>query len=164
LRWRFKGTADDQEQDKIDKRNVRIIVMLSFFVPGQPRPVPKLEPARYRRTGFYPKDKDGSKRRWAESVRLYARRAMHNQKVGMIPVKVGVTCEYHFYFRRAPSNKDEQMVVIPDQGNCITALDNALKRLCFNDDNQINCHLVRTDYADDERPEGVMIAVYETMR
>jgi len=138
--------------------------MLNFFVAGQPRPVPKLEPARNRRTGFYPKDKDGSKQRWAENVRLCARRAMHNQKVKMIPAKVGVTCEYHFYFRRAPSNKDEQMVVIPDQGNCIIALDNALKGLCFNDDNQVNCHLVRTDYADDGQVEGVMIEVYESVR
>ena len=138
--------------------------MLSFFVDGQPRPAPKLEPARNRRTGFYPKDKDGSKRRWAENVRLCARKAMHKQNVKMIPAKVGVTCDYRFYFRQAPSNTDEQMVVKPDQGNCITAVDNALKGMCFNDDNQIKSHLVHTDYADDVHREGVQIEIYESMR
>ena len=119
--------------------------MLSFFVEGQPRPAPKLEPARNRRIGFYPKDKDGSKRRWAEQIRLYARIAMRNQDFKMIPARIGVTVDYRLYFRRSPSNKDDAMVIQPDEGNCIVLLDNALKGMVFYDDNQINCHMVKKE-------------------
>lgn len=138
--------------------------MLSFFVTGQPQPAPKVETAQTRsgRKYIYKRDRTGSKLRWAENVRLCARRAMHNQNFKIIPERVGVTVDYHFYFRQFPSNKDDAMVIKPDESNLIAALDNALKGLCFNDDNQINRHLVCKTYASDKEAEGVVIWVWRT--
>ena len=142
--------------------------MLSFFVAGRPQPEAKKQVRRargYEPPRLYSRDPDGSKRRWMENVRLAARKAMHAQKVKMIPAKVGVTVDYHFYFRQTKSNKDDAMVIKPDSSRLAGAIDDALQGVCYRDDCQINRRLGGDkDYADDGQAEGVMIEIWETMR
>lgn len=135
--------------------------MVNFFVSGRPQPEAKKQINTRTRT-VYPRDPDGSKRAWMENVRLCARKAMYSQRVKMIPAKVGVSVDYDFYFRRAKSNKDEQMVVKPDESRLIEAIDDALEGVCYVNDMQINCHLVKTVYADDGQAEGVTIGIWKT--
>jgi len=99
-----------------------------------------------------------------ENVRLCARRAKHTQSFTVIPAKTGVTVDYHFYFKRAKSNKDEAMVIKPDESRLIEAIDDALEGVCYPNDMQINRHLVATEYTTDGQAEGVMIEIWETMR
>lgn len=138
--------------------------MLSFFVPGRPQPEAKKQ--INRRTGaVYPRDPDGSKRRWMENVRLCARRAMYKQKVKMIPAGVGVTVEYNFYFNRAKSNKDDAMVIKPDSSRLCEAIDDALEGVCYHNDCQINRRLGGDKhYITDGQAEGAWIEVYENVR
>ena len=141
--------------------------MLSFFVGGRPQPEAKRETAATRsgRKYIYKRDPDGNKRRWAEKVRLCARQAMHKQKVKMIPAKTGVTVEYHFYFNRAKSNRDDAMVIKPDSSRLAEAIDDALEGVCYENDCQINRCLGRDkDYTTDGQAEGATIEVYESMR
>lgn len=142
--------------------------MLSFFVPGHPQPEAKKRIRRgetqWNRPRLHRRDDDGSKRSWMETVRMCARKAMFEQKVKMIPAKVGVTVNYDFFFLRAKSNKDEQMVIKPDESRLIESIDDALEGVCYRNDMQINCHLVHTAYADNNHPGGVVIGILETMR
>ena len=140
--------------------------MLTFFVSGRPEPEPKrgLAQTRSGRKYIYKRDRTGDKRRWVENVRLCARRAMFQQKVKMIPAKVGVTVDYHFYFRRAKSNKDKQMVIKPDSRRLCEAIDDALEGICYHDDCQINRPLGGDkDYVSAGQSEGVMIEVWESL-
>ena len=142
--------------------------MLSFFVSGRPQPEAKKRIRRgetqWHRPRIHRYDDDGSKRGWMENVRLCARKAINKQKVKMIPAGVGVTVDYHFYFRRAKSNKHDAMVIKPDESRLIEAIDDALENVCYENDMQINCHLVKTEYTFANQVEGVMIEVYETVR
>lgn len=140
--------------------------MLCFFVAGRPEPEPKRGIAQTRsgRKYIYKRDRTGSKRAWSEKVRLCARKAMNAQKVKMIPARVGVTVEYHFYFRQAPSNKQDAMVIKPDSSRLAEAIDDALEGVCYENDCQINRSLGRDkDYTTDGQAEGAMIEVYESV-
>lgn len=143
--------------------------MLSFFVKGRPQPEAKKRIRRgetqWHRPRLHRHDDDGSKRGWMENVRLCARKAMHAQKVKIIPAKVGVTVEYHFYFRQAPSNNDDAMVIKPDSSRLAEAIDDALEGVCYYNDCQIDRCLGRDKhYTTDGQAEGVLIEVYESVR
>ena len=143
--------------------------MLSFFVPGRPQPEPKREIAQTRsgRKYIYKRDPDGSKKRWMENVRLCARKAMHEQGIDMIKRGVAVGVQYDFYFEMPKSIANNYLafnrghVVKPDESNLIAAMDNALKGLCFYDDNQINQHIVEKTYASKHGAVGVAVIIYE---
>jgi len=142
--------------------------MLRFFVPGRPQPEAKKRIRRgetqWHRPRIHRHDDDGSKRSWMEHVRLCARRAMHEQGVKMIPAGVGVTVDYHFYFKRAKSNKDDAMVIKPDSSRLAEAIDDALEGVCYHNDCQINQRMAGDKrYTTDGQTEGVMIEVYESM-
>lgn len=138
--------------------------MLSFFVAGRPQPEAKKQ--INRRTGaVYPRDPDGSKRNWMENVRMCARRAMHKRNVERIPAKAGVSVNYHFYFNRAKSNKDDEMVIKPDSSRLAEAIDDALEGVCYDNDMQINRRFGGDkDYTTDGQAEGAMIEIWETLR
>lgn len=141
--------------------------MLSFFVPGRPQPEAKKRIRRgetqWHRPQLSSRDRDGSKRSWMEHVRMCARKAMFEQKVKMILAKVGVTVEYHFYFHRAKSNKDDAMVIKPDSSRLAEAIDDALEGVCYPNDCQINRRLGGDKhYTKRGEPEGVLIDVCET--
>ena len=143
--------------------------MLSFFVAGRPQPEAKKRIRRgetqWHRPRIHSHDPEGNKRAWMENVRLCARRAMHKQKVKMIPAKVGVSIEYHFYFRQAKSNKDNAMVIKPDSSRLCEAVDDALEGVCYHNDCQINRRFGGDkDYVKDGQAEGAKIEIWESVR
>ncbi len=139
--------------------------MLSFFVPGRPQPEPKRGLAQMRsgRKYIYKRDPDGSKRRWVENVRLAARKAMHEQNFKMIQEGIGVSVDYRFYFKQAPSNKHDAMVIKPDSSRLAEAIDDALEGVCYKDDCQINRRMAGDKrYTTDGEGEGAWIEVWES--
>ncbi len=141
--------------------------MIEFFVSGEPQPEPKKKGAfRFLKGGGMgiktkKDDETGEKTSWRSTVEIEARKYFCNYKAKLYDAGVPISVDLVFY-RTPPKKKVNDLpVVMPDLDNFAYLVTNALKGICYHDDNQIVESFNQKFYADKDHPAGVKIEIKE---
>lgn len=141
--------------------------MIELFIEGIPKPEPKkLGAYRYlsggrRVIGTRKRDFDGSKGRWHNSVKIAG--FLFHQKSDILPFPQYQALWAIFEFRvpRLVNHVHVYPVTGEDLDNYCYLATNALKKVCYHDDNQIACASQIKLYTDADHPTGLTISLVE---
>jgi Holliday junction resolvase RusA-like endonuclease len=136
---------------------------IEFWVPGVPQPQPKRQVRIANGKAWtYPNDKKGSKKAWAELVRLEASKACAGYGLGY-PIfgrRMPLRLTLYIYLPRTSTygKIDQCPTAKPDRTNYLVLIENALEGIVYLNDSQI-CGGPPEKHFADERGPGAHIIV-----